>query len=803
MATETTNFKLIKDAQTDYYNIDTVNANLDKIDKALGNTALFEKAGGTAAVITLTGIEFVDGRSKTFIVSASNNGADTKINGKPLYKPGTTQAPNLVAGKAVTVWYDAAGDCFFIKASASGTASPSDVLAEVPFSNEDGEQIGTMPNNGAVVITPGTNNIPISLGFHDGAGYVKGDPYLISKNIKKGITIFNIQGDSNVVDTEDANANASEILTNKTAYVKGQKITGSMPDRRGNNQTAEDRYATEQNLYLKPPKGYYDPNGDSSIPGNIGGWLKVTDSNYIAANIAKGKTVLGLNGTYTSDANATASDIKSGKTAYVNGVKITGTYNGVEAIFNFPITFSTTQPSPQKNGHIWIARDIGGSITNIQILEALNAGAANGTLMFVIGDFVYHNYSMSHTLTTSAGNKNFSITDNKGVTEWLVSLLSGAITHSLYYRKPLVYSKINNVLEIETAYMWNGSSWVMLCQRGSYLAVTTGSSSAPSYATVYNRTGYSSILPNLADITAENINRIQASADGTYIAAGNKLYKRTGDVFTEYYSIPTSNGVFSRQNYYLAPNGNLLISFYSSPSGYVWVMKDNGTTFTQIFTTGVISMENAPFARMSRDGNIFCMCWSDSSASTNERSRISFYFKDGDTYVQSSYMYKASEINIPHFSYDGKYLCVAARPYYNSSGTNYYYIVKFALDYNNKTATNSYLGTSHTSAMSIYTVHPSGYLLANYKGEIKFLRISDNAIININSIPDNFSSGAYHYSIDINGYIAVTVSSGTTSRVYIFYPEISGTNATITPITSLNISGSGGSYARYPVLIPY
>lgn len=51
-------------------------------------------------------------------------------------------------------------------------------------------------------------------------------------------------------------------------------------------------------------------------------------------NIKSGVTILGIQGTLeegidTSDANAVANDIVTGKTAYVNGQKLTGTYTGI------------------------------------------------------------------------------------------------------------------------------------------------------------------------------------------------------------------------------------------------------------------------------------------------------------------------------------------------------------------------------------------------------------------------------------------------------------------------------------------
>lgn len=49
------------------------------------------------------------------------------------------------------------------------------------------------------------------------------------------------------------------------------------------------------------------------------------DSDLVASNIKSGVSIFNVTGTYTSDATAAASNIESGKTAYVSGAKITGT----------------------------------------------------------------------------------------------------------------------------------------------------------------------------------------------------------------------------------------------------------------------------------------------------------------------------------------------------------------------------------------------------------------------------------------------------------------------------------------------
>lgn len=61
--------------------------------------------------------------------------------------------------------------------------------------------------------------------------------------------------------------------------------------------------------------GYYDATTLSTV-----------DSDLAVGNIKVGVTIFGKLGTYTADATAVQADIATGKTAYVNGVKITGNH---------------------------------------------------------------------------------------------------------------------------------------------------------------------------------------------------------------------------------------------------------------------------------------------------------------------------------------------------------------------------------------------------------------------------------------------------------------------------------------------
>lgn len=140
----------------------------------LGESTTILTAGGTANAITLSISTLTNGKKYSFKANANSTGNVT-INGKVFKRLDGTQigSGGVKSGKIYDFYYDSATDCVFILAKATGTATPSDVLAGKDYSNDDGEQVGTMPNNGAVTITPSNVDQTIAVGYHNGSGKVK------------------------------------------------------------------------------------------------------------------------------------------------------------------------------------------------------------------------------------------------------------------------------------------------------------------------------------------------------------------------------------------------------------------------------------------------------------------------------------------------------------------------------------------------------------------------------------------------------------------------------------------------------
>lgn len=91
-------------------------------------------------------------------------------------------------------------------------------------------------------------------------------------------------------DTTDANAQAAEILSGKTAYVNTNKITGTMPNRGAVTGTISVKNGT-----YTIQNGYHDGSGSVSIDST-------EQAKIIAGNIKSGVTILGVEGNYSGEA---------------------------------------------------------------------------------------------------------------------------------------------------------------------------------------------------------------------------------------------------------------------------------------------------------------------------------------------------------------------------------------------------------------------------------------------------------------------------------------------------------------------
>ncbi len=110
----------------------------------------------------------------------------------------------------------------------SGDAVAGQILSGKKAWVDGSEVTGNMPNIGIQNVTPTTTNITITQGYHNGTGKVTGDADLISGNIRAGVNLFGVAGNSNVVDTSTGNAAAANISLGKKAYVSGSEITGTL-----------------------------------------------------------------------------------------------------------------------------------------------------------------------------------------------------------------------------------------------------------------------------------------------------------------------------------------------------------------------------------------------------------------------------------------------------------------------------------------------------------------------------------------------------------------------------------------------
>ena len=185
--------------------------------------------------------------------------------------------------------------------TASGDAAAGDIL-----SGKKAYVNGSLVTGNIETQTLSNTSTTVTAGVYAATSLNAVDTDLITGNVKSGVNLFGVAGSTNVVDTTSGDAVAGDILSGKKAYAGGSLVTGNIA------------VQALSNTSTTVSAGYY-----------AGTTLNAVDADLITDNIKSGVTIFGVVGSSTvnstSGVTAAAGDMLLNKTAYVNGVVVTGT----------------------------------------------------------------------------------------------------------------------------------------------------------------------------------------------------------------------------------------------------------------------------------------------------------------------------------------------------------------------------------------------------------------------------------------------------------------------------------------------
>ncbi|MBB6637358.1 hypothetical protein [Cohnella thailandensis] len=327
--------------------IPVYNSSAQLVGGITGNAATATKLA-TARAISLTG----DGAaSVTFDGSAAASGTLTLSNSG--VSAGTYRSVTVDAKGRVTAGTNPTTLNGYGITDAAPLSHVSDLTSHVPYAAATGSA-----NAYAVTLSPAPTSLPAGLALavkinvaNTGASTInvnalgaksilnsKGAALASGKLVANGIytlryngTAFILQGEGG----EYGTAGADQILSGYTVGTENGIVSGTLQDKRNqavyggaegvlslevySGNTAYGKLVTRPSPNNSASKGYMDST--TKLEHHIHALLP----DNIKYGVQIGGSDLKMTGTFTGDATATADKILSGYTAYVNGVKVTGT----------------------------------------------------------------------------------------------------------------------------------------------------------------------------------------------------------------------------------------------------------------------------------------------------------------------------------------------------------------------------------------------------------------------------------------------------------------------------------------------
>ena len=354
------------------------------------------------------------------------------------------------------------------------------------------------------------------------------------------------------LNTSDATAKDLEIFAGKTAYVNGQKVTGTF---------APDPSQIKANEVIANVTGTFTNDGTATSGEHI-------RSGYVA--YSKGVKITGTyEGLDTSDATATTSDhIRAGYTAYSKGVKITGTYSGIDTS---DATATAAQIFTGKTAYVK-----GQKVTGTALGTATTATAAN----IMSGKTAYNN---SGTLITGTA---FATTTNA------------------------------TAATIRSGYKAYSNTGTLITGTGYATTTTATAANILSGKTAYTNTG--------TLLTGTIVSR---SESGTYslAAGGSKTF--SAGYYANSHGCSAPAGSTAKTGTITSSYNELYVSGLSSPSNIMLMLVDKNDFYEDIYEIVSICALNKAvepvycganvYHRSSADDyNYNVFCWEDSDGGT-------------------------------------------------------------------------------------------------------------------------------------------------------------------------------------------
>lgn len=305
-----------------------VTSNGEVTPGTMANNGAVSKVLDTSTTSYTVPVGYHNGQGTVSIVTETKSVTPTK----------SSQDVDATPGKVLSkVTVDPIPDEYITTTDATATAA--DIKQDLTAYVDGVKLTGTMPVISTVTESLGVTkpSYTIPMGYHDGTGTVSvsletktATPTKMEQTIEPtaGKALSSVVVNpipEEYITTTDATAIASDIKTGATAYVNGEKVTGTMPIIEA---VAKQLNTTETSYTI--PEGYHDGTGSVSIVTETKEVTPTKDAQTINPSTGKvisSVTVNPIPAEYitTTDATAKADQILIGSTAYVAGAKVTGT----------------------------------------------------------------------------------------------------------------------------------------------------------------------------------------------------------------------------------------------------------------------------------------------------------------------------------------------------------------------------------------------------------------------------------------------------------------------------------------------